>query len=198
MAPDAPTEAARYARTARAAETASPATEALRLRYAAYRLRQGRDLLTLLPREGVRSLVRLARSEDTRAEPSFEDLARLAADLLPLPPFGAWLEDFHRHRAEHLAIAEPPVSAGPVTPAGESVTLEVRGFRTGNEEWVASLVVHEVPEGWRGAVHFHRPPETRSVRTADIFREADVTAVRDRFRAFDEATLGAFLRSSLP
>jgi hypothetical protein len=190
--------AGRYVGAGRPLADPFPATEALRLRYAGYRTRQGRDLLALMPREGVRSLLRLLRAREPEVEPTLDRVAVLAAEILPLPPFRIWLEDFHRHRAEHLAQAGPPVAAGPAAPEGEAVTIDVRSFSTGPEEWVAALLVHAVDEGWRGAIHFHRPPEARSVRTADIFREADVTAVRDRFRGFDGVTLAAFLRSALP
>lgn len=193
---------ARYAQIPRQGTAENhPATEALRARYEAYRHRQGRDLLTILPREGVRALVRQFRSgqgEAVGGEPTLEQLAAYCAELLPLPPFGAWLEDFHRNRGAHLEDVEPPLAEGPVVPGGEPVTVDVRAFAVGSVEWVAALCVHPVEEGWRGAIQFHRPPERDSVRTTDIFREEHLTPVRERFHGFDEATLRAFLRSALP
>jgi hypothetical protein len=175
-----------------------PATAALRLRYEAYCERQGRDLLVLLPREGVRALVRRLRDRDREAEVTLDRLAVLAVELLPLPPFRVWLEDFHRNRAAHFEIAESPTGDGPNSPDGVPVTVEVRSFAVGVDEWVASLCVHPVERGWHGSIHFHRPPDPQAVRTADVFREVDASAVRERFRAFDAHTLQAFLRSALP
>ncbi len=193
---------ARYAHIPRQGPAEShPATEALRARYEAYRQRQGRDLLAIVPREGVRALVRQFRAgqgEAVRGEPTLEQLAAHCAELLPLPPFGAWLEDFHLNRGAYLVDVEPPLAEGPAVPGGEPVTVDVRTFVVASAEWVAALCVHPVEEGWRGAIQFHRPPERDSVRTADIFREEHLTPVRERFRSFDEATLRAFLRSALP
>lgn len=182
--------------------TTHPATETLRLRYEAYRLRQGRELLAILPREGVRALVRRYRGDvphDERAgEPHLDDLARFAATLLPLPPFGVWLDDFTAHRAAHLADAEPPMRDGPEAPDGESVAVDVRSFVAAGEEWIGELQVRSVQAGWRGSLHFHRPGAAKAGCTGEVFRERDLTSLRERFRALDQPTLQAFLRSSLP
>lgn len=185
-----------------AVATAHPATETLHLRYDGYVLRQGRELLAILPREGVRELVRRYRSEVPReagaGEPRLDDLARFAATLLPLPPFGVWLDDFTAHRAAHLAETEPPLRDGPDAPDGESVTVDVRSFAATGEEWIGELQVRSVASGWRGSLHFHRPGASKAACTGEVFRERDLTTLRERFRSLDLPTLQAFLRSSLP
>jgi hypothetical protein len=193
----APSVIGRYA-IPRVVPDSYPATAALRLRYEAYRERQGRDLLVLLPREGVRALVRRLREREPDGEVTLDRLASIAVDLLPLPPFRVWMEDFHHNRSAHFEISEPPMGDGPSSPDGEPVTVEVRSFSVGSDEWVASLCVHPVACGWHGSIHFHRPPERHTVRTADVFREREADAVRERFRTFDAHTLEAFLRSALP
>ena len=197
---DPTTGATRYAGLTRADVDAHPATEVLRRRYRAYRTRQGRDLLALIPREGVRELLKAYRRDAERdGAPELDALAVFVADRLPLPPFGVWLEDFHRHRADHLALTDPPLSDGPASVDGAPVTTDVRTFQAPDgDEWVASLTVRAAGPGWHGAIHFHRPPDIRAFPTTDVFRESDVTAVRDRFSSLDRATLQAFLRSVLP
>jgi hypothetical protein len=202
MSGEATTTAGRYATTVREDAAGHPATDTLRIRYQGYVLRQGRDLLALLPREGVRDLVRAyrARPDGSTAltQPLLEDLAAFAATLLPLPPFGVWLEDFSRHRAAHLEQSEPPLADGPAAPGGESVTVDVRSFAMAGQEWMGELRVRPVPEGWRGSVLFHRPGAEKAGCTGEIFRERDLTALRERFDACDGVTLQAFLRSTLP
>ncbi len=208
MTPDTTSGAPRYAGLPRDASTQAqagpghPATETLRLRYEAYVLRQGRELLTLMPREGVRALVRRIRAELPREtepnDPLLDDLARYAATLLPLPPFGVWLGDFTAHRAAHLAQTDPPLRDGPEAPDGESVAVDVRSFSATGEEWIGELQVRSVPAGWRGSLHFHRPGAAKSGCTGEVFRERDLTTLRERFRSLDTPTLQAFLRSSLP
>lgn len=202
MAQDLDSGTARYASLPRPGQAAHPATETLRSRYGAYRRRQGRDLLSLLPRDGLRDVLRVYRDTQGGAspsgEPTLDDLADFAATLLPLPPLGVWLEDFRDHRASYLAQTEPPLADGPTAPAGDTVTVDVRSFHAAGGEWVAELQVRSVPEGWRGSIHFHHPGEARAGCTGEVFREDEVTALRDRFRACDPPTLQAFLRSVLP
>lgn len=194
------TNGQRYAGVGQRQPERYPATDALRARYGAYRLRQGRELLALVPREVVRELHRRMLDEhgsDSDIEP-IQRLAGFCADLLPLPPFDEWVQDFHRHRDAYLAETEPPLSEGPSAPNGEPVAVDVRAFWFHSCEWIAGLWVLPDAEGWRGAIHFHDASGERAVRTADIFREAHLTTVRERFRMFDGPTLEAFLRSALP
>lgn len=175
---------------------AIPATEALLRRYAAYRLRQGRELLELLPREGRREVIRACRSRG-EAEGSIEELAAFCAGLLPLPPFHVWLADFQAHQASHLSFEDPAV-AGPRSPDGSPVVVGVKELSFRGRPWVAQLLVSPVDGLWQGAIQFHGDGRDDTVRTGCIFRETTVETIRDRFRAFDEITVAAFLRSALP
>jgi hypothetical protein len=183
-----------------AGQALHPATDTLRARYDGYRRRQGRELLVLVPREGLRALLRAHSRElgaAPRSDPGLDALADFAASLVPLPPFDVWVEDFRDHRAAHLTQSDPPLADGPGAPAGDSVTIDVLTFSSGNEEWVAELQVRSVPEGWRGSIHFHRPGEAGAGCTGEVFREPHVTALRERFRGCDGGTFRAFLRSVL-
>lgn len=178
-----------------------PATRALRERYLRYRLQQGRELLTLLPREGIRSLLRQRLAGERPASESqfaMEELASACADLLPLPPFEVWLRDFQTNRPAHLEV-DVLGSAGPEGPEGAPVTVAVRSFLADGEAWTAELVVRADPPGsWCGSLHFRRGEGRALARTGEVFREAGAQRVRERFRAFDDHTLRAFLRSCLP
>ncbi|MBT8336121.1 MAG: hypothetical protein KJO11_05915 [Gemmatimonadetes bacterium] len=177
---------------------ASPVSEALQSRYRAYRIEQGRALLGLVPREGLRALVRAAgvgSSSDGQA--SLDALAAYCADRLPLPPLPVWARDFAAHREAHIADA-PLLEAGPRSPNGAPVAVAVRGFRSAGVERVARLVVRPRGDDWEGAVEFPTPGDGRATRTAPVFREATVPAIRNRFDSFDDRTLEAFLRSTLP
>lgn len=178
---------------------ASPATLALRERYQAYRLRQGRDLLNLIPREGLREVVRACRPLSARpgTDVSLDDLSAFCADLLPLPPLSIWMADFQQHRDAHLAD-QAAAEAGPRTPEGTPVAVAVRHFRSGGLEWAGQLLVWPCEGRWEGAIQFHRDETARVWRTAAIFQEPSVSAIRNRFDIFDDSTLSAFLRSSLP
>lgn len=181
---------------------ALPVTPALRDRYTRYRLQQGRELLTLLPREGIRVLLRRRLLADRAGgDPglAMEELATACADLLPLPPFAVWLRDFQEHRRAYLEtdVLGP---AGPEAPEGAPVTVAVRSFLADGEAWTAELVVRQGSDGrrWDGCLHFHRGEGDPVARTGDVFSEPRAEEVRERFRAFDDHTLRAFLRSSLP
>ena len=179
---------------------ASPATLALRERYRAYRLRQGRDLLNLIPREGLREVVRACRplAELSRGtDVSLDDLSAFCADLLPLPPLSVWMGDFQAHREAHLAD-QAAADAGPRTADGTPVAVAVRHFRVAGREWVGQLLVWPCDDRWEGAIQFHRDETARVWRTAAVFQEESVSAIRQRFDIFDDSTLSAFLRSSLP
>lgn len=183
-----------------AARRPSPATVALRERYAAYRLRQGRDLLNVIPREGLREVVKACRplaDLAPDADVSLEDLAAFCADLLPLPPLSVWMTDFQVNRDAHL-LDQANGEAGPRTADGTPVVVAVRHFKADGREWVGQLLVWPRDRGWEGAIQFHRDETARVWRTAAIFQEEGVSAIRRRFDVFDDSTLVAFLRSSLP
>lgn len=173
----------------------------LRERYLAYREAQGRELLNVIPREGVRSLLRHFRaSEDLPADEGGEEIlagiASRCSRLLPLPPFEEWVKDFHESRSEYASFPGPPFA--PQAPDGEPVTVEVRTLVHGEQEWVASLALRPADDAWVGHVRFHPQGSDRVFRTGDIFREPSPIDVRERFQSFDDRTLNAFLRSALP
>ena len=184
----------------------APPTDALRERYERYRQQQGRDLLPLLPKDGIRALLRqrvtrgapAMGAEAAPADPSraMEELAAVCADLLPLPPFDVWLADFRAHRAAHLEH-DPHSARGPVGPDGAPVTIAVRAFLYDGEAWTAELVVREDPPEWCGRLHFHRGESEPVARTGEIFREPQASLVRARWRHFDDHSLQALLRSAL-
>lgn len=176
-----------------------PDDAALRRRYEAYRRRQGSELLSLVPREAIRPLYRAAlerlaaRGEEVVDQDTLGMLARFCCDLLPLPPFEVWREDFLAHRAAHLDEAEER------SPVPGPVTVEVRSFQdAAGTTWYASLDVVRGGGRWTGTVAFHSAGGGRSFRTGEIFREADAASVRSRFLEFDRSTLQAFLRSVRP
>jgi hypothetical protein len=165
--------------------------------YREYRRRQAADLLSLVPREAIRPLYRLARKTD--AADSADSLGLLTAFcemLLPLPPFDVWRDDRRAHPAAYLDEAE----RGPRSERShDHVTVEIRVVEHGGDLWNAELDVRSEGNLWRGHVTFRsagRPEETHS--TGEIFRELGAEAVRDRFLEFDDHTLRAFLRSVLP
>ncbi len=177
------------------------ANAALRSRYEAYRLQQGRDLLALLPRDGVRDLLRDMHADrggfDFQSADGFEELARRCVGLLPLPPFDIWAQDFALHRAAYGGPDAPPLA--PALEGNEAATVAVRDFRSErSEDWVASLELRDLDGRWTGAVRFHRPEAAIICRTGPILREARPEDVRKRFEAFDRTTLSALLRSALP
>lgn len=173
----------------------------LRERYLAYRQAQGRELLNVIPREGVRSLLRHFRADapgdaPREGEDLLEWLALRCGDLLPLPPFELWVRDFHQARGAYATEPGPPLA--PEAPGGEHVTVEVRSHRYQGKEWVAALAVRPQHDLWVGHIRFHPQQESAVFTTGDIFREASPVEVRQRFHTFDEHTLNAFLRSALP
>jgi hypothetical protein len=193
---------------ARPGQRSAAPTDALRQRYERYRQQQGRDLLPLIPREGIRALLRhrVERSRPIQGwgngsdelEPDFamEELAAVCADLLPLPPFEVWLADFRSNRAAHLEN-DGSGRRGPVGPDGAPVTIAVRSFLHDGEAWTAELVVREDPPDWCGRLHFHRGGTEPLARTGEIFRDAQASLIRERWRRFDDRSLEALLRSAL-
>jgi hypothetical protein len=166
-------------------------------RYRAYRRRQARRLLRLLPREAVRPLYRrAAASEDpaTGSDP-LETLVRYCERLLPLPPFEAWRDDVASNPVAHLHDVDDSAEA----PSAEApVTVATRDFVAGDRAWSAHLRSFRDGEAWRGFIAFEDRGSARLHRTALIFRESDPVDVRERFMSFEPRALMAFLRSALP
>jgi hypothetical protein len=173
-------------------------TRALLPRYEAYRKHQARLLLSLIPSEGVRALYRAARaaaSEEGGVEDPMALLDEYVTARLPLPPFHLWCQDVRRNPHAHLdelwmGDALPDRSA-PITVAVREDNLRGMACR-------AELRVYHTGEGWHGHLRFTRNGEERAWQTADVFREADVQTIVDRFHEFGWLTLEAFLRSILP
>ncbi len=158
-------------------------------RYEAYRLEQGRELLRLLPREGLRVVLQRAEGDD------LDGLARVCSDLLPLPPLSIWLGDFRRHRDRY---EEAGSGVGVRGRTGAPVTVDVRLFSAGGVEWVAALELFEGEGRWTGRVRFHRPEEDGAWFTGEIFRESRSAQLRAAFLDASVDTLRALLRSVLP
>ena len=177
--------------------SAAPAGE-LEVQYAAYRRRQARGLVRMLPREAVRPLYRRALSQGFGAEAADDPLGALLSyceRLLPLPPFETWREDVHRHATAHLQDLDDSADA-PTADAPTTVTT--RRFALDGGRWVAHLRSYREGDTWKGYIAFEEEDAERVHRTTLIFRESDPVHVRDRFLDFDLASLQAFLRSALP
>jgi hypothetical protein len=175
-----------------------PALEELEAQYAAYRRRQARGLIRLLPREAIRPLYRRALDEGLGEETTSDPLGallRYCERLLPLPPFEMWRADLEGHATAHLLDLDDSADA----PTAEApTTVEARRFEFESERWVAHLRSYREGPIWRGYITFEDEEGLRVHRTALIFRESDPVDVRERFIAFDLAALQAFLRSALP
>lgn len=171
-------------------------------RYRSYRARQGRELLTLLPREGLRSIIRAVRDAgecdlDFSSSDGLQLLAERCERLLPLPPFEEWIRDFRRNQAAYGGPEAPPIAPEGVDRG--PVTVDVREFLAiDGTSWVAALDLQGAEDRWTGSLRFHSPSEAVVCRTGAILREEDPRAVRDRFLGFDQATLQALLRSTRP
>jgi hypothetical protein len=180
------------------ADVAGLGVDELRAEYAAYRRRQARALVRLLPREAVRPLYRRALQAGGSVNGAADPLGALVGyceRLLPLPPFERWLEDRRRYPDAHLHdvddSAEAPTAEAPST-------LDVRTFDVSGASWVARLRSFREGVTWKAFIAFERSGSRDVHRTALIFREADPVDVRERFNSFDHAALRAFLRSALP
>jgi len=116
--------------------------------------------------------------------------------LLPLPPYDVWAADYNSHRLAYMEeLARPPLT--PVET--EPVMVSVRGIQPPDEPtWYATLLVGHDGMDWRGHIRFHNDVTEDSHRTSEIFIEDDLDSVKERFAAFTDATLVAFLRSTLP
>jgi hypothetical protein len=168
-------------------------------RYGAYRRRQARALLHLMPREGVRPLYRRALRDGLEGEAHSDPMDALVAyceTLLPLPPFEVWCEDVRRNPDAYDGdgdgddIAVAPTSEAPLTRAS-------REFTHGDRRWTAHLRSYRDESGWRGFIAFEDPLTTRVHRTASIFHESCAEDVHERFASFESSALAAFLRSAL-
>lgn len=180
------------------AESSRLARDELRAQYRAYRRRQARALVRMLPRDAIRPLYRRATQRAVSDDPYVDPLAKLVAyceTLLPLPPFDVWCADRTLHPEEHLRdlddSAEAPTAEAPATV--ESRALDIAG-RT----WVAHLKSFRDGVTWRGFIAFEDSRSHVVHRTAVIFREWAPGDVRERFQSFDPAALAAFFRSALP
>lgn len=172
--------------------------EQARERYAAYRVRQARGLVRMLPREAVRPLYRRALTGAGVAARPTDPLAVLleyCEQLIPLPPFETWLKDATQYPGAHLRdlddSADAPTAAAPATI--EACELEHRG-----EPWIAHLRSFREGGTWRGYIAFEEALSGRVHRTALVFHESDPADLRERFLSFEPSTLEAFLRSALP
>ncbi|MGD2120852.1 MAG: hypothetical protein PVJ76_03870 [Gemmatimonadota bacterium] len=174
---------------------------ALDARYADYCRRQAKGLVSILPKEAIRPLYARAREwgRETGNEVEKDPLATLflfLQQLLPLPPRDIWEEDRAKNLDAHVReeFASPPAHRHSSPP----VTVESRGMEMEGLRWRATLNLFRRDEAWRGFIVFNRVGEMETVRTADIFREEDPDAIRNRFLGFHNQTLQAFLRSVLP
>lgn len=169
-------------------------------RYRAYRRRQAQALISLLPREAIRPLYGRARewaAEEgvERGKDPLATLLRFVEEILPLPPLAVWAQDRARNLAAHLE--EEFASAPAQRRASSPVTVESRALRVGDSHWRASLNLFRRDDAWRGFIAFRPVGDGPGVRTADVFREEDPEAIKDRFLSFRAETLRAFLRSVL-
>jgi len=174
------------------------ALDELLVQYEAYRKRQARGLVRLLPREAVRPLYRRALEagygERTPADP-VAALVDYCETLLPLPPFEQWCDDLARFPVAHLRDLDDSAAA----PTAEApTTVEARLFEFGGDPWIAYLRSFRDGSAWRGYIAFEERQSRRIHRTALIFRETDPADLRERFLGFEPVALEAFLRSALP
>jgi len=170
----------------------------LEAQYQAYRRRQARGLMRLLPKDAVRPLYRRALEEglgDNTSDDPLGALLSLCERLLPLPPFETWREDLRLHASAHLEDVDDSADA---PTADAPTTVEARRFTLDDATWVARLRCYREGATWRGYIAFESERAERVHRTTLIFSERDPVGVRERFLDFDLASLQAFLRSALP
>ena len=164
--------------------------------YEAYRRWQARELLTLVPREGIRAIYKGARA--ARGAPIAADPVELVAEhvmaRIPLPPFHVWCHDFRTHLDVHL---DEPWMRDRLPSRDAPLALAVREEQLMGALWTVQLEVHHDGGGWRGRLLFARDG-SRSWRTGDVFRESSARALAESFRICDHPTLEAFLRSITP
>lgn len=179
-----------------------PSEEELRRSYEAYCRRQAALLLSVLPEGSAAGLHRRATEGAGQGSDGFGRLKAFCRELLPLPPFDRWCDDFLAHPARYLDDARPWRERDEDGPTA----LAVRPFDVDGRPWSAYLVVRALADGWTGWLVFSpgafepsdSAPSGRKGCTGEIFREPRAEHVVERFDAFDDATLRAFLRSALP
>jgi hypothetical protein len=173
-------------------------TSELSGRYDAYRRRQARALLRVVPQGAIRPLYRRALKAGFTKEGASDPmgvLVRYCETLLPLPPFEAWRQDVRQNPTAHLYDVDDSAEA---PGADAPVTVETRVFSHADHQWLAHLRSFRDGVTWRGFIAFEDSRSHLVHRTAVIFREADPVDVRDRFLSFESSALVAFLRSALP
>ena len=174
-----------------------PLAMRLKTRYQTYRVQQARELLRVMPRDAVRPLYRSAhdwaaeRGEVDTTDPMATLVQYVVDEVLPLPPFEDWAQDFVAHPDAYLEVESDDAAVRPAVLATRTVMHE-------GMPWSAHLEVFSVDDAWRGFIRFDEGAAGRATRTADIFAEERVDLVRDRFVGFHDQTLQAFLRSTLP
>ena len=173
--------------------------EELTARYGAYRRRQARALLHLMPREAIRPLYRKAIREGFTGGSESDPMSALVAYcevLLPLPPFEIWREDVLCNPNAHGGDDADDDGGAPTLEA--PLTQTSREFAHLDRRWTAHLRSYRDGSGWRGFIAFEDSGTMQMHRTASIFSESRAEDVRDRFVSFESSTLAAFLRSALP
>jgi hypothetical protein len=167
--------------------------------YRGYRRHQVRELLALVPRDGLRPLYREAVRSHTDSVDGVKDplvlISEFAESLLPLPPFRVWCADLLANPEAHLD--EPWMAEARPRPSAP-LLLGSRVERLGGLLWIVDLLVHHGGEIWRGHLAFRHGDDLCRYRTGDVFREERLAAVGERFLEFDRSTLEAFLRSVQP
>jgi len=115
--------------------------------------------------------------------------------LVPFPPFEVWVADLHRNPGAHMRdvdeSAGAPDSEAPATLASRRLSGPAKG-------WEVSLRGFRDAGAWRGFLAFQGPADDRTHTTALVFCADSPDALCERFRAFEDVALHAFLRSALP
>lgn len=177
--------------------------DTLRALYEQYCRVEARELLTLLPREGRRALMR--REAVSGGVMSVEGLHQAARRILPLPSYEVWVPSYLANRKAYLERLGIPALPAREVP----VTVAIRPMASG---WWAHLNLRRVDEGWLGFIAFlpdtgvgdrqgasgESGSGTPGGRTAEIFRGPDPEMMRTRFLEFGEAAMEGFLRSATP
>lgn len=151
----------------------------------------------MMPREAVRPLYRRARAELDGSSPDDPLLALVdyCERLVPFPPFDVWVADLRRNPGAHLRDVDESAVAPDAEAPATLASRRLSGPATG---WKVSLKGFRDAEAWRGFLAFQEADDDRMHTTALVFRADSPDALCERFRAFEDAALHAFLRSALP